>query len=69
MTDEERASYRRQFEQHERRLPRGHVINHCTWRDGHLSVMSGPVERQQVPRDSDGPRRVRRGAAQEDLFA
>lgn len=51
MTPADQDSYRRQFEAHAKRLPRGHVINHCTWRGGHLTVQSAKPER--VPARAD----------------
>lgn len=65
MTEDERASYGRQFEQAKRRLPRGHVINWAMWRDGQLSVRSDRPERQ--PREPEFEPRVRRGV-QAGLF-
>lgn len=65
MTSADQDSYRRQFDQAKRRLPRGHVINHATWRDGHLTVMSGKPERQ-AKEPEFGPR-VKRGV-QAGLF-
>jgi hypothetical protein len=59
VTEAERASYRRQFDQAQRRLPRGHVIHHATWRDGQLSVMSHRPERV-APVQAEAPR-VHRG--------
>lgn len=60
------ASYRRQFEQAQRRLPRGHAIHHCTWRDGHLTVQSAPVQRAPAEKPDSQPK-VRRGV-QAGLF-
>lgn len=66
MTEADRESYRRQFEAAKRRLPRGHVINHVQWQDGHLRVMSAPVQRQPAAPPDEGPK-VRRGV-QAGLF-
>jgi uncharacterized membrane protein YccC len=67
VTDDDRASYRRQFDAAKRHLPRGHVIVHSTWRDGQLSVMSAPAEKPATT-EPQFVARVRRGARQEDLF-
>jgi hypothetical protein len=66
MTGADRESYVRQFEQAKRRLPRGHVINHCVWRDGQLTVASGKPPR--LTHEPEFQPRVRRGLAHEDLF-
>lgn len=68
MTDEDRANYKRQWEQAQNRLPRGHVIHHATWRDGHLSTMSHKPERQPADAGPQFAQRVRRGVQQKDLF-
>lgn len=65
MNDAERRSYERQFDQARRRLPRGHVISHCTWRDGQLITRSARPERQA--REPEFQPRVRRGV-QAGLF-
>lgn len=65
MSPAERDSYTRQFEQAARHLPRGHVINHCTWRDGRLSVQSAKPERVAKPDEAEP--RIRRGI-HADLF-
>lgn len=67
MTPADQDSYRRQFEQAKRRLPRGHLINHCTWRDGQLTVLHARVEKA-AKTEPEFVARVRRGAAQESLF-
>lgn len=59
MTPADQESYRRQFEQAQRRLPRGHVINGCTWKDGHLTVTSAKPER--MSREPEFQPRVSRG--------
>lgn len=59
MTEADKASYRRQFEQHARNLPRGHVINHCTWRDGRLTVQS--AKPPKVSREPEFHPRISRG--------
>lgn len=66
MIDADRESYAKQFEAAKRHLPRGHVINYAMWRDGQLSVMSGPVERPKA--EPQFVARVRRGAVQETLL-
>ena len=48
MTDAERQSYVRQFDQAKARLPRKHVINRCEWRNGQLQVASAVPERQAI---------------------
>lgn len=65
MTDAERSSYKRQFEQARRHLPRAHVINHCTWRRGQLAVMAAKPER--MAKEPEFQPRVRRGV-QAGLF-
>lgn len=59
MTDAEKTSYSRQFEQAKARLPRGHVINGCTWRDGQLVVTHAKPERATAAPEFQP--RVRRG--------
>jgi hypothetical protein len=66
MTPADRDSYRRQFDAAQKRLPRGHVIWSCTWRDGQLATLSHKPERQQA--EPQFAPRVRRGAAQQGLF-
>ncbi len=67
MTDEDRASYKRQFAQAESRLLKREVITGCRWQDGRLSVTVEPK-----PKGGDKPAefvpRVKRGVQQRDLF-
>jgi hypothetical protein len=65
VTDADRESYRRQFDAAQRRLPRGYVINHCTWRDGQLWTLSAKPPRQTT--EPEFQPRVRRGV-QAGLF-
>lgn len=67
MTPADADSYRKQFAAAQRRLPRGHVIHHCTWRDGQLSTLSRPAERPE-PNQAVPDGRVRRGAMQGTLL-
>lgn len=67
MTNDDRASYKRQFDQAQRRLPRGHVIHHVMWREGHLSTMSHRPERPARDEPEARPG-IRRGVQQQDLF-
>jgi hypothetical protein len=64
----DQTSYKRQFDAHAKRLPRGHVIHHATWRNGQLTTMSHKPERL-APDPKPSTAKVRRGAAQEDMFA
>lgn len=65
MTDADKASYRKQFEGQARHLPRGHVINHCTWKDGRLTVMH--AKPPKISREPEFEPRVKRGV-QAGLF-
>lgn len=60
MTPAETESYRRQFEQAKKRLPRGHVIHSCRWQHGQLAVESRPAERA-APEPKPAAGRVQRG--------
>ncbi len=66
-TEADRESYRRQWAQAERRLPKGHTIHHAEWRGGVLTVQARRIERAVVEQAAHP--KVRRGAFHGDLFA
>jgi hypothetical protein len=47
----DRDAYQAQFDAAKRRLPKGHVITHAHWANGHLDVMSAPIGKPEHGQD------------------
>jgi len=70
MTSFDREAYQAAYDAHQRRLPKGHIITHVTWRNGHMTVESAPrlrpdplgeIDKAKNEMHDRPPPRIRRG--------